>query len=67
MGFIKKIPSKEDKREIFVILTDKTQNLKQKYLDVSIQMTKLFYDGFTNREIDQFEKYLRQCFQNLIK
>ncbi|MCJ7650393.1 MAG: MarR family transcriptional regulator [Candidatus Lokiarchaeota archaeon] len=67
LGFIKKIPSKEDKREIFVILSEKTKNLNQKYLEVSKHMTKLFYDGFTDKEIDQFEKYLRQCIQNLAK
>jgi DNA-binding MarR family transcriptional regulator len=66
-GFVTKVPSTEDKREIFVILTDKIRKERQRYIDVSKRMTELFYEGFTNNEIDQFESYLHQCLQNLLK
>jgi len=67
IDFVKKIPSEEDKRETFIILTEKALKLKQDYIDVSRNMTKLFYDGFSEEEINQFEGYLQRCLQNLIK
>ncbi|MHA1190817.1 MAG: MarR family winged helix-turn-helix transcriptional regulator [Promethearchaeota archaeon] len=67
IGFVKKIPSKEDKRETLVILTEKALKLKQDYIDVSNIMTLLFYDGFSEEEINQFDGFLQRCLQNLIK
>ena len=67
IGFVKKIPSEEDKRETLVILTEKALKMKQDYIDVSRNMTKLFYAGFSEEEINQFEGYLQRCLQNLIK
>jgi len=67
IDFVKKIQSKDDKRETFIILTEKALKLKQDYIDVSRNMTKLFYDGFSEEEINQFEGYLQRCLQNLIK
>jgi len=67
IDFVKKIPSEEDKRETFIILTEKALKLKQDYIDVSRNMTKFFYDGFSEEEINQFEGYLQRCLQNLIK
>jgi DNA-binding MarR family transcriptional regulator len=67
LGFVKKIQSKDDKREIFIILTEKASKLKQNFIDVSKTMTNLFYDGFSEEEINQFEDYLQRCLQNLIK
>ena len=67
IDFVKKIQSKDDKRETFIILTEKALKLKQDYIDVSNNMTKLFYDGFSEEEINRFEGYLQRCLQNLIK
>jgi DNA-binding MarR family transcriptional regulator len=67
IDFVKKIQSMDDKRETFIILTEKALKLKQEYIDVSRNMTKLFYDGFSEEEINQFEVYLQRCLQNLIK
>jgi len=65
LGIVKKIPSNEDKREIFVILTDEIHHVKEDYLKISQEMGKLFYKGFTPEDIDKFEEYLRKCLQNL--
>jgi len=67
IDFVKKIQSKDDKRETIIILTEKALKLKQDYIDVSSIMTNLFYDGFSEEEINQFEDYLQRCLQNLIK
>jgi len=67
IDFVKRIQSKDDKRETIIILTEKALKLKQDYIDVSSIMTNLFYDGFSEEEINQFEDYLQRCLQNLIK
>jgi DNA-binding MarR family transcriptional regulator len=64
-GFVKKIPSNEDKREIFIDLTEKAQKLKKDYLKISHEMIRLFYEGFNGADIDKFEDYLHKCLQNL--
>ncbi len=66
-GFIKRIPSKEDRREILIALTEKNRLLQDKYVDVSREMGKLFYNKFNGEEIDNFEKYLKRILENLIE
>jgi len=65
-GFIKRIPSKKDKREIIIESTELVDNIQDKYLQVSKDMTKIFYNEFTEEEIDLFEKLLNRCLANLI-
>ena len=65
LGIVKKTPSNEDKREIYIILTDEIRHIKEDYLKVSQEMLELFYKGFTDEDIDKFEEYLRKCLQNL--
>ena len=64
-GHIKRIRSQEDKRTIYIKLTKKNKDLHDKYLQVSNEMTKLFYDGFSEKERDEFESYLRRLLDNL--
>lgn len=66
-GYIIRIPSKEDRRIILIKRTEKDKSLESKYARVSNEMTKLFYDGFTPKEIDDFENYLRRILANLTK
>ena len=65
IGIVKKIPSNEDKREIFIVLTDEMKQIKEEYLNVSEEMAKLFYKGFSHEDVDKFEVYLRKCLLNL--
>ncbi len=65
-GHIKRVPSEEDKRTVNVILTKKDNQLQDKYIQVSNKMTKLFYNGFSEEEIDEIEDYLRRLLNNLI-
>jgi MarR family transcriptional regulator, organic hydroperoxide resistance regulator len=64
-GFVEKISSNEDRREIFIKLTGKANKLKKDYLKISQKMIELFYDGFDGEDIDNFEYYLHKCLQNL--
>jgi len=66
-GFIKRVPSKKDRREILIALTEKNRLLQDKYVDVSREMGKLFYNKFSDEEIDDFENYLEKILENLIE
>lgn len=60
-----RIPDKDDRRKTLLTLTDKTQKLRQDYMDVSNRMTKIFYAGFTAEEILQSEQILVRIHENL--
>ena len=66
-GYIKRIPSKEDKRTINIQLTNKSKKLMNRYLQVSNEMKDIFYKDFTEQEIDEFEEKLRRLLNNLTK
>lgn len=65
-GYVKREQSEEDRRKILIKLTEKTQRLQKVYIKLSIEMTKLFYKGFTEEEIDGFEIYLHRILDNLL-
>lgn len=64
-GHIKRVPSKSDRRKIMIRLTEKDKKLQGVYADISRDVTGLFYQGFTSREIDWFEEYLLRIFNNI--
>jgi len=66
-GHIKRVHSKEDRRKILIYLTEKNKNLSDKYLEVSKEMSNLYYEGFNSKEIDEFENYLERILANLQK
>jgi len=65
MGYIERVPSKEDRRKIMIKSTEKDKNLNEKYVQISQKMNGLYYKGFTDKEIDDFEGYLSRIFDNL--
>ena len=65
-GHVKRVQSKEDRRKVLIELTDKTQRMLNVYIEVSKQMTNIFYKGFDSEEIDQFEAYLQRVLDNLV-
>jgi len=64
-GFVIRAPSTDDRRTILVKRTEKDKAFEKRYLELSQDMTKLFYAGFKRNEIDQFEAYLKRIFDNL--
>jgi DNA-binding MarR family transcriptional regulator len=64
-GHIKRVRSEEDKRTLNVKLSKKNTQLQDKYIQVSNKMTRLFYKGFSDEEIDEFEDYLKRLLNNL--
>lgn len=65
MGHIKRVPSKTDRREILIELTEKDKLMQETYIEVSQKMGKIFYKDFTTQEKDDFEKYLERILSNL--
>ena len=56
--------SKDDRKKI-ITLTEKDKQLHEKYEELSKEMNQLFYNGFSNKEIDIFEQYLEKALKNL--
>jgi mobile rSAM pair MarR family regulator len=54
-----------DKRKTLLFLTDKAKALKEDYDSVSDEMGNIYYQGFTDEEILQFEAYLDRIRVNL--
>jgi DNA-binding MarR family transcriptional regulator len=65
MGYIKRQRSRKDRRKILIKRTEKDKALESKYVEVSQQMTKLFYRGFSKNEIKRFEDDLARMLNNL--
>lgn len=64
-GLIKRSPSPTDRRALLIHLTDKACALQQDYDRISHRMNELYYLGFTESEILQFEGYLTRILNNL--
>ncbi|MFW9922648.1 MAG: MarR family winged helix-turn-helix transcriptional regulator [Candidatus Thorarchaeota archaeon] len=65
MGYIQRVPSKDDRREILIELTEKDQALQEKYIDVSKKMNDICFNNFSAEELVVFQKYLERLFTNL--
>lgn len=64
-GFLERRFDKKDRRQVRIILSDKARELNDKYNQVSLAMNELFYRGFTDSEIEQFEETLERILRNL--
>ncbi len=64
-GLIVRIPDPNDRRSKLIALTQKAKDLKSDYDRISQQMNALYYSGFTESEIIQFESYLQRVLNNL--
>lgn len=66
-GLIIRKPDPQDRRSRLIALTDKAKALQGDYEKVSQRMSELYYIGFTESEIVQFESYLQRVLTNLEK
>jgi len=65
MGYVRRQRSKKDRRKILIKRTNKDKTLESKYVELSQEMTKLFYDGFSEDDINRFENDLARILDNL--
>ncbi len=64
-GHLKRVPSEQDRRKIIIQLTEKDKRMRDVYHAVSAEMTGLFYNGFTAKEIETVEQGLTRILDNL--
>jgi DNA-binding MarR family transcriptional regulator len=64
-GHLIRRQSEVDKRIIIVCLTQKSTSLRADYQEISMDMIDLFYKGFKDEEISQFELSLNKILKNL--
>lgn len=60
-------PDPNDRRNRLIALTDKAKALQGDYEKISQRMSELYYMGFTESEVFQFESYLQRVLMNLEK
>ena len=65
-GHVVRARSRDDRRKILVHRTEKDRAWQETYVQVSQEMSELFYAGLSEGEIDAFEGYLRRVLDNLI-
>ena len=66
-GLIVRKADPADRRNRLIVLTEKARSLKDDYIRISREMNELYYQGFTEKEIIQFEAYLQRVLDNLEK
>jgi DNA-binding MarR family transcriptional regulator len=64
-GLVVRTSDKENRRQIFITLTDEAKNYRTMYDAVSEKMNTLFYQDFTEKEITGFEEKLNKIIENL--
>ena len=64
-GHITRVLDKKDRRKVNIRLTEETRMLEARYDEVSQRMNEIFYEGFSNDEIEVFEKSLSRILGNL--
>jgi len=64
-GLVTREHDKVNRRQIFVSVTEKANEYRQKYEQLSDNMNKIFYKGFSESEVMDFEKQLRRVLKNM--
>ena len=62
---ISRVQAETDKRKTLLYLTEKSRSLKSEYDAVSEKMSAIYYEGFSDKEVTQFEHYLERIRKNL--
>ncbi len=64
-GIIRRVPCKEDRRKVLIYVTNKNEEMRSVYEKVIRETDEIFYKGFTEKEIQEFEDYLKRVLENL--
>ncbi len=65
LGHIVRVRSPEDRRTIFIEITERNRGMHETYEAVSDEMSEIFYRGFTAGEAAAFERALERILENL--
>lgn len=66
-GHILRMQDPNNRRVTRIKLTETAKSLQSKYYEVFSMMNGIFYEGFSDNEILNFENYLRKVLENLTK
>lgn len=66
-GILERNINPDNRRQTIISLTEQAKNMREKYEEVSQQMNVLFYDGFSEKEQQEFEGYLVRILETLIQ
>ncbi|MBU5484335.1 MarR family transcriptional regulator [Clostridium sp. MSJ-11] len=66
LGFIKRVLCKEDRRKVLVYLDEDYISLADRYESMISEMSNMYYKGFEEHEIVEFENYLNKVYNNLL-
>ncbi|UCD46179.1 MAG: MarR family transcriptional regulator [Candidatus Bathyarchaeota archaeon] len=66
-GHLTRVRPETDRRTMLIKLTGDDGGLRRKYFEISEEMDKIYYNGFTSDEIDDYEGYLRRILDNLTR
>jgi len=64
-GLVERIPDKQNRRQIFIKVTAKAKEYREKYDWLADKMNGIFYQGFDEVEVYEFEDKLRKIVDNL--
>lgn len=64
-GLIAIEESPTDKRSVTISLTPAAETLRAEYDNVTREIENIYYKGFTEEEVEQFESYLNRVLNNL--
>lgn len=64
-GIVERNINPHNRRQVIISLTDYAKSLQAEYETVSQQMNALFYQGFSEKEQQQFESYLERILETL--
>lgn len=64
-GFVERTPDTQNRRQIIISITEKAKEYREVYDRVSNQMNTLFYQGFSESEVTEFEDKLKRIIKNL--
>ena len=64
-GLVRRDRGDTDRRKILISLTDNAKTLKDDYDEVTREIGDIYYKGFSEEEIRQFEGYLRRILANV--
>ena len=67
IGLIVRKSDPRDRRNRLIALTKKAKSLQEDYTKISQKMNEIYYNGFAEAEIVQFESYLQRILNNLEK
>jgi DNA-binding MarR family transcriptional regulator len=63
-GYVEKVRSSEDKRAVYVSLTDKARQIEPVFNQISAEVHKTAYKGFTNEEKEELLRLLKKLNKN---